>query len=921
MRNNRLILFTLLASGWSVTSSLQAQTTSNNITVVAVTDRDVPFRLSDEGVTRPVEWGLDTAWPDEANMRRGVAFMGAENVDVVRVSFRPTHPLVDGDLQAEQKQYIKDRLELVKWSGDDTRLTINCDHPSVDSWYQGNAERWAQLMDVTTKYFQDGGREVVSIAPFNEPDYGWGQGTIDDFYNIAGELRKNSRFDNIRICGGNTLNCDQALPWYNKLKDRLDEGNTHQLAGSFDNFAKFFETVRADGKHATADEMHNVMEAMVGLEYGLQTGIWWGTAEYARGEFCKASHGARIGYAEHRPNWTAASVYRSPDGKVQAFGGTSERQAVTTTYRFISTEKDVFYNGYGPQREYYMELPGGVSGSYQDGQTNAECVVNVTWGEDIQPVIDGDYYLVNRSGNTLLTQDEGNLTSVRFSLSNRENQQWSVKPVSTRVGGDFSYFHITSLKSGQALDVLNWSLEDGADVISYAHDPTSANQQWYLEYAEDGWFTIRHRHSSLCLEYTGGNVQQGVLDGEKNQQWRFVSIESAPRIRQLSAPLNLSAQAHAASVSLTWDEHENANAGYTVLRADKQGGPYNTIARNVSETSFTDHKTEAGQTYYYVIKATDLSRNTSPASEEVSATPTGAKGQIVHYSFEENLLDTTVNRNHCATLDTEVFNEGKVGNSALSLDGSTNFAQLPTHIANHNQITIATWVKWNEGNNWQRVFDFGNGTDQYMFLTPRTDTRRVRFAIKNGGDEQCLETSYSYSLFHDKWVHLAVTLGEDNACLYVNGELADSSTDITIRPSDFKPFLNYIGRSQFNADPMFSGSIDDFRIYNYAFSADEIKKLFDDTADGIATPKNAETGLVLSPLPANDKLYISYSSPWENPEAACHIYNAQGKQVWSRTVPTQGTQTIDVSGLASGLYLIRITDGTNTYTRKFIIKH
>lgn len=36
---------------------------------------------------------------------------------------------------------------------------------------------------------------------------------------------------------GNTLNSDQALPWYNYLKDQLDEGNTHQLAGSFDNFA------------------------------------------------------------------------------------------------------------------------------------------------------------------------------------------------------------------------------------------------------------------------------------------------------------------------------------------------------------------------------------------------------------------------------------------------------------------------------------------------------------------------------------------------------------------------------------------------------------------------------------------------------------------------------------------------------------
>lgn len=97
-------------------------------------------------------------------------------------------------------------------------------------------------MDVTARMHQEAGRRVVSISPFNEPDYGWGQGDIGDFYNIAAELRKNARFDSIRISGGNTLNCDQALSWYNILQSRLDEGNTHQLAGSFDNYAAFFST-------------------------------------------------------------------------------------------------------------------------------------------------------------------------------------------------------------------------------------------------------------------------------------------------------------------------------------------------------------------------------------------------------------------------------------------------------------------------------------------------------------------------------------------------------------------------------------------------------------------------------------------------------------------------------------------------------
>lgn len=89
---------------------------------------------------------------------------------------------------------------------------------------------------------QEAGRRVVSISPFNEPDYGWGQGDIGDFYNIAAELRKNARFDSIRISGGNTLNCDQALSWYNILQSRLDEGTHTSLPEVLTTMQPFFST-------------------------------------------------------------------------------------------------------------------------------------------------------------------------------------------------------------------------------------------------------------------------------------------------------------------------------------------------------------------------------------------------------------------------------------------------------------------------------------------------------------------------------------------------------------------------------------------------------------------------------------------------------------------------------------------------------
>jgi hypothetical protein len=323
----------------------------------------------------------------ESNIRRGVAFMGADRVDVVRVSFTPTAALVNGQLQQEQYALLNQRLDYVDLVGPHADVMLNADPPTVDPWFKdanGNtiASRWAELMDVTARRAEERGRTVIAAAPLNEPDYSKHQGTMQTFYDVASALVQKPRFNSVRITGGNTLSADEAASWYNFLKGRLHEGNTHQLNGSFASYAGFFSTVVANGHRAVNDELHNVMEAIVGVEYGVQTGIWWGTAERARGEFVKASDGKRLAYAEHRPNWTAAAVYRAPEGRLQAFAGASERQATDTTYRLVARDREVFFDGYGPQREYNIFVPGGTG--YWENQPNAEKVVSITWGDGRQ---------------------------------------------------------------------------------------------------------------------------------------------------------------------------------------------------------------------------------------------------------------------------------------------------------------------------------------------------------------------------------------------------------------------------------------------------------------------------------------------------------------------------------------------------------
>lgn len=902
-------------------SQLNAQTVSvsNNLVVQPVPDRTVFFSVSGTGVSTPILWGLDTAWPSKTNILRSLAFMGAANVSIVRVSFQPTDSLVNGDLQADQITALNNRINLTNLVSPDVEVELNDDAVSVAPWYTNNAAHWAALMAATAKRVEAGGHKVITIAPFNEPDYsGSDQGGMALFYSICGDLRTYSFLDNARICGGNTLNDDQALNWFSYLKSRLQEGNTHELAGSFDNYARFFKTVRADGKYATNDELHNLMDAMVGAEYGMQTGIWWGAAALARGEFVKATAGKRLCYAEDRPNWTAASVYRAPDGKVEAFGGTSEREAVTTTYRFISKDRDVYFDGYGPQREYTMVLPGGTG--YQQGQTNAERVVNITWGDDIQPAINGSYVLVNRNSHEVMTVAGGNTQNganiVQDTYTGAAYQQWDVTPVDSTIGGDFSYFTIKSVNSGEVTDENNFSLDNGANVQQW-QSTNGINQQWYFDYAGNGWFYIRSRNSDKCLEVakastsSGANIDQWEKNGGTNQEWRLLPVGAPIKFVAPPAPTNLAVTSNAVSVKLTWTAPSGGDvASYTIFRSDSAGGPYNTIDRYVKSTSFVDNTAETGKLYFYRVKAEDNSLNTSKYSNEVSAATTGAKALVEDLKFEGNTLDSTVNLNHGAASGKISYVTGKEG-KAIVFDGKDAFVQLPPTLANYPAITIAAWVYWKNGASGQHLFDFGNDSTHCMFLTPGNTFGKMDFSIENGGSEQQLEAP---ELPDRKWTHVTVTLGSSGAKIYVNGVLCAEDSTFTISPLDFKPVLNYIGRGQSPFTACFFGYLDDFRIYNYALSASQIAKLAN------ASHVNySSSHLSIGPVPADNILYVNYTTANNTGSSIVSVINMNGKTVLSEDI-NSGTE-LNVSGLPSGVYMVKLTNNKESLIKKLIIRH
>ena len=109
----------------------------------------------------------------------------------------------------------------------------------------------------------------------------------------------------------------------------------------------------------------------------------------------------------------------------------------------------------------------------------------------------------------------------------------------------------------------------------------------------------------------------------------------------------------------------------------------------------------------------------------------------------------------------------------------------------------------------------------------------MRFEIKANGTTQGFNASTT--LGTNTWKHIAVTIGSSAVKIYVNGSLNATATDITLRPIDVAPTICYLGRSMFDADPAFKGSMSDVRLYNYELSASEVAALAaitDNTSSG-----------------------------------------------------------------------------------------
>jgi enterochelin esterase-like enzyme/fibronectin type 3 domain-containing protein len=279
-------------------------------------------------------------------------------------------------------------------------------------------------------------------------------------------------------------------------------------------------------------------------------------------------------------------------------------------------------------------------------------------------------------------------------------------------------------------------------------------------------------------------------------------------------------------INLVWNGLTNATS-YNVKRSTTNGGPYSIIAPILTTTNYQDTGLNGGTMYYYVVSAIVSGGETTNSAQAGAATLSPTLGSLVHrYSFGETNGSTVADSVGGPVWAGTLPNGGTLAGGQLALSsGSSQYVRLPAGVvASMSNITVMAWINLTSVSYWSRIFDFGNNTTSYMFLTPRNGfdyTARFGISTSDSGGERDINCPMAMGI--SAWHQVVVTLNSGTGILYVDGLAVGTNASMSINPSSLGSTVNnYIGRSQSGSEPYLDGSIDEFRIYNVALAPVEI---------------------------------------------------------------------------------------------------
>lgn len=291
---------------------------------------------------------------------------------------------------------------------------------------------------------------------------------------------------------------------------------------------------------------------------------------------------------------------------------------------------------------------------------------------------------------------------------------------------------------------------------------------------------------------------------------------------------------------------------------------------------------------------------------------------VAYYNFQGNGNDSSAMKNNATAINAKggiTYVDGIVGKAA-KFNGASYFEIKDNNSLDLDNYTISLWVNEDKTSGYNPILaKYGESTDKkassYSLYDSYDQSGISMDMALFGEDDSNISFNTDAKVTPGRWYHCTVTYDGKNVKIYNNGTLVKTiECDSTISYSSGPLWIGAFMDGSF-----FKGMMDELRIYNYALTPTEVKKLYSyvDKIDAVVTDKNIK--LTSLAVKKNIQLKTTFTAYTFTPPTTA---SPSGKDVYKATdvtgKATYKSSNVKVATVSSTGKITTVGKGSATIT-------
>lgn len=214
---------------------------------------------------------------------------------------------------------------------------------------------------------------------------------------------------------------------------------------------------------------------------------------------------------------------------------------------------------------------------------------------------------------------------------------------------------------------------------------------------------------------------------------------------------------------------------------------------------------------------------------------------VAGYHFDDEMQkDFTEYGNDLNVGNAEHIADGRFAQAAW-FDGTDSYLEVSDTRGvafGTEDFSVSMWTKFEKTVGTQFLAWYGTNVSNSSQWWLRNNDGKLQFAMSDGGET--VLTTEEKVIRENEWQHIVISREKDTMSIYVDGTCVAQKTGVPLYNVNGLDVLR-IGKEKSGANRTFKGALDEFRVYNFALSEQQIEILYDSGLQELITYAKAQT--------------------------------------------------------------------------------